>query len=260
MTGARISLLVATPVAGGVVAQDYLHGLVALQAHVMQLGWGMHYVSAADGLVTRTRNGFASMVVRDERFTHLLMLDADVVVPPAGIERLVRSGHAVCGCVVPFRKVNWERVHRLAKAVPTASEEELRAISNEYAVRLEPGQQAIDGFVPVRAIGSAAMLISREALVAMAGSDLVQEARTGISASDGTSSGWTFFETYVDEDGVYLSEDYAFCDRWRRMGGTIHADLQTPTQHIGPVVVQGDIAASFRASTAMVEGERAREA
>lgn len=256
MTAGRVSLLVATPVAGGVVSQDYLHGLVTLQTHLTALGWGMHYVSAADGLVTRTRNGFASMVVRNERFTHLLMLDADVVVPPEGIERLVRSGHEVCGCVVPFRKVNWERVHRLVQAVPTASQEQLRAISNEYAVRLLPGVGAVDGFVPVQAIGSAAMLISREALVAMTGSGLVQEARTGISASDGASSGWTFFETYVDDDGVYLSEDYAFCDRWRRMGGTVQADLQTPTQHIGPLVVQGDIAASFRASTAMVEAER----
>ena len=257
MSPDRVRLLVATPVGGGVVSQDYVHGLVALQAHLARLGWGMEYVSKADGLVTRSRNIFASMVVRDERFTHLLMLDADVVVPPEGIERLVRSGHDVCGCVVPFRTVNWDRVSRMAAAVPGAGPDELRMIAAEYAVRLVPGERTVDGFASVRAIGSAAMLISRQALVAMAASDLVQEATLGLSAADGATGGWTFFETYVDEHGVYLSEDYAFCDRWRRMGGTVQADLHTETQHIGPVVVQGDIAESIRASSAMMEAERA---
>ena len=259
MSAERIRLLVGTPVGGGVVSQDYLHGLVRLQSHLARLGWGMEYVTKADGLVTRSRNIFASTVVRDDSYTHLLMLDADVVIPPEGIERLVRSGHDVCGCVVPFRNVNWERVSRLAKAAPDADPEDFRHIAAEFAFRLVPGSRPVDGFMPVTAIGSAAMLISRKALVQIAASDLVQEAMLGLNAPDGATGGWTFFETYVDEWGVYLSEDYAFCDRWRRLGGTTYADLETATEHIGPVRIQGDFAASVRASTLMVEEERAAE-
>jgi hypothetical protein len=37
---------------------------------------------------------------------------------------------------------------------------------------------------------------------------------------------WRFFDCMVDPDsGRYLSEDYAFCRRWRDMGGKVFADL-----------------------------------
>ena len=247
MSPDRVRLLVATPVGGGVVSQDYVHGLVALQAHLARLGWGMEYVSKADGLVTRSRNIFASMVVRDETYTHLLMLDADVVVPPEGIERLVRSGHDVCGCVVPFRTMNWERVSRLATAVPDADPDDFRHIAAEYAVRLVPGNPPVDGFLPVTAIGSAAMLISRTALVRIIEAGLVQHAVDGMAAADGRHDGWTFFDPFVDENGIYLSEDYALCHRWRATGGQVVADMQTTTRHIGPVPIPGDIAGTMTA-------------
>lgn len=252
-------LLVATPVGGGVVAHDYVHGINALRQHLADLDWSMEYVSQPDGLVTRSRNAFASYVVRSERFTHLLMLDADVVVPPAGIERLVKSGNDVAGGVVPLRNVNWTRVREHLDQRPAATIEELRAISSEYAVTFDRGQKAIDGFIPVRHIGSAAMLISRAALVTMSESSVVTYARNGLHAADQRHDGWTFFDPLVDDDGNYLSEDYAFCDRWRSLGGTVWADLRTPTRHIGPVGIAGDIATSIAASTEVIRDRRSRE-
>lgn len=242
-------LLVATPVAGGVVAHEYLHGIHAMATRLAELGWSMEFVSRADGLVTRSRNSFASQVARSEVFTHLLMLDADVVLPPEGIERLVNSGHDVAGCVVPLRDVSWTRVREHLDKDPDASPDELRAISASYAVNFEHGRPAIDGFVPVKHVGSAAMLISRAALVALAHSDSVGYAERGLSAADGRDDGWNFFDPFIDAEGTYLSEDYAFCDRWHSLGGQVWADIRTPTRHIGPVAINGDIAASISASS-----------
>jgi hypothetical protein len=252
--------LVATPVGGGVVAHDYVHGINALRQHLVDLDWSVEFVSQPDGLVTRSRNSFASYVVRNERFTHLLMLDADVVVPPAGIERLVLSGHDVAGCVVPLRNVNWTRVREHLDQRPAATVEELRAIASEYAVTFDRGQKAVDGFIPVRHIGSAAMLISRAALVTMSESNTVTYARNGLHAPDQHHEGWTFFDPLVDDDGNYLSEDYAFCDRWQALGGQVWADLRTPTRHIGPVGIAGDIATSIAASSDVIRALREREA
>jgi hypothetical protein len=252
-------VMVGTPVGGGVVSHDYLHGVLALQRHFSELGWRHEIVTIPDGLVTRSRNAFASTVVRNPEVTHLLMLDADVVVAPEGLERLVRADHDVCGAVVALRQVGWARVRAHLDVCADASAAELRAIANEHAVQMLPDQRPVDGFIPVRSIGSAAMLISRAALVELSRTSLVQRIDHGLAAPDGESSGWTFFDPIVDDHGVYLSEDYAFCERWRSTGGTVWADLRTPTRHIGPVAVEGDIGRSLAAATRAVRARRSTD-
>jgi len=252
-------VMLGTPVGGGVVSHDYLHGVLAVQRHFTELGWRHEIVTIPDGLVTRSRNAFASAVVRNPDITHLLMLDADVVVAPDGVERLVRAGHDVCGAVVALRQIGWQRVREHLDECPDATAEDLRSIANEYAVQMLPGQRRVDGFVPVRFIGSAAMLISRAALVVLSDTDQVERVENGLPGPDGLDSGWTFFDPIVDEAGTYLSEDYAFCERWRLSGGTIWADLQTPTRHIGPVPIEGDIGRSVSAASAALKARRAPE-
>jgi hypothetical protein len=114
-----------------------------------------------------------------------------------------------------------------------------------------------DGFAPVRAIGSAALLISREALVRIAESGLVAHAHSGMYAADQHEDGWTFFDPFVDEDGHYLSEDYALCHRWRTLGGQVWADLETTTRHIGPVTITGDIHGSLAAASDLARRDAA---
>ena len=48
-------VLVGTPVGGGVVSHDYLHGVLDVQRRFAELGWGIEIVTIADGLVTRSR-------------------------------------------------------------------------------------------------------------------------------------------------------------------------------------------------------------
>ncbi|HLP23348.1 MAG TPA: hypothetical protein VK139_04825 [Microbacteriaceae bacterium] len=250
------NILIGTPVANGVVTHDYFQFMVVLTMHFQRLGWGFRVVTQPDGLVTRSRNAFASTVVRNEEYTHLLMFDADVTASPEGIERIIRSGKDFVGCVVPFRKTHWDRVEDALSALPDVTIDDVRAVANGYAYWPEKGARPVDGFIEAHAIGSAIMLISREALVAISESELVDFATAGLPASDGEHSGWTFFDPYVDENGVYLSEDYALCDRWRKLGGAIWADLETTTRHIGPVVVEGDIAQSITTATRLVRARK----
>ena len=58
---------------------------------------------------------------------------------------------------------------------------------------------------------------------------------------------WLFFDCMVDPDsGRYLSEDYAFCRRWRDIGGKIWVDLQCKLMHLGQHNFRGDLAESLR--------------
>ena len=36
-----------------------------------------------------------------------------------------------------------------------------------------------------------------------------------------------------------MSEDFAFCDRWRALGGTVWVDLTLGLNHTGPVKFEG---------------------
>ena len=58
---------------------------------------------------------------------------------------------------------------------------------------------------------------------------------------------WLFFDCMVDPDsGRYLSEDYAFCRRWRDIGGKVHVDLNCKLMHLGQHMFRGDLAESLR--------------
>jgi hypothetical protein len=58
---------------------------------------------------------------------------------------------------------------------------------------------------------------------------------------------WLFFDCMVDPDSRrYLSEDFAFCRRWRDMGGKVYVDLNSKLQHAGQHLYRGDLIESLK--------------
>jgi hypothetical protein len=56
------------------------------------------------------------------------------------------------------------------------------------------------------------------------------------------------FDTMIlPESGEYLSEDYAFCHRWRAIGGRIWLDTKSRLTHIGSFEYHGNPVARFAA-------------
>jgi hypothetical protein len=50
-----------------------------------------------------------------------------------------------------------------------------------------------------------------------------------------------FFATSIDHTGALLSEDYHFCELFRKHGGKIHAHPFVKLEHVGTHVFGGDI-------------------
>ena len=56
-----------------------------------------------------------------------------------------------------------------------------------------------------------------------------------------SSNLFALFDCIIDpESGAYLSEDYSFCLRWRRIGGEIWLDAASKLNHSGPYEFVGD--------------------
>lgn len=257
----NVSILVGVPCTQGGVTEACLHSLLALDRRCRDLGWGLTITTRADGLVTRTRNIFATHVVRSPEYTHLLMIDSDMGFEPSVIERLVRSGHDVVGACVPFREVRWSRVRSFLDEVPDLTADEMASIAHGHAVTFErsdaSGRTAtsVDGFLPARFLGGALVLIGREALVRLTDSDQVEAYDRGAPWLDDDPSGWTFFDPVIDpESRNYLSEDYAFCHRWRAIGGTIWVDMLSSVTHHGMVAVSGQPAVTLRTAQRLADG------
>lgn len=56
--------------------------------------------------------------------------------------------------------------------------------------------------------------------------------------------------------GRYLSEDYAFCRRWRDLGGKVFVDTQSKLAHHGTFTYRGDFGAAFAQDPARAVGSQ----
>jgi hypothetical protein len=65
-----------------------------------------------------------------------------------------------------------------------------------------------------------------------------------------SSNLFALFDCIIDpETGTYLSEDYSFCLRWRKIGGEIWIDAASKLSHCGPYEFIGDHAPRFYGAT-----------
>jgi len=55
-----------------------------------------------------------------------------------------------------------------------------------------------------------------------------------------------FFDTMIEpETKRYLSEDYAFCRLWQKIGGTVYADITSGLTHYGTYAFKGNVGTQF---------------
>src|SRR5205085_7019744 len=97
-------------------------------------------------------------------------------------------------------------------------------------------------FAKVAYGGTGFLMISREAVQKMTDAHPELRAKMGDMADPLAPEAVMLFETMIEpETGQYLSEDYAFCRRWRDLGGEIWADVEARLTHTGPATYHGSV-------------------
>lgn len=244
-------VLVATPCYISAVSMNYVISLFDLTTHAHRHGLACVLHMHSETLIPRARNAMVRRFLADETLTHLFWIDSDVGFRPEAVCRLLLSDKDVCAAVYPMKRLDWPD-----GGLPrTMTQEAFQTRYAEFPFNpIDHGTPIgetvdADGFIEVAGAPNGFMCIKRSVFTAM-----MERYPTLKSAPEGhpdPSQGrplWLFFDCMVEPDtGRYLSEDYAFCRRWRDTGGKIWVDADTTLQHLGQVNFSGNLFETLRA-------------
>ncbi len=246
---ARPVLLVATPCFGGLVHHGYMLSICALMDRAAGEGFAVDLaLMAGDALITRSRSVLVARFLDHARATHLLFVDADIAFEPEQVIRMLRFDRDFVAGLYPIKSVDWAAVPRRVVAGETLASAGLTYVGTPFEgadARVE------DGFATARYAGTGLQLLKRCVLQRMVAGHpelRFRAVHTLAGAQPRSENLCALFDPEIDrETGAYLSEDYAFCRRWRALGGDIWLDLRSRITHVGTDQFRGDAATRFSA-------------
>lgn len=240
------TIVVGTPCYGGVVTEIYMQSCLALlrAAAARNISIRIHTLPN-DPLLSRARNRIAAQFLADETATHLMFIDADMGFEPEQFFRLLDFDKPVVAAVGPYKTIAWDRVRQAIDR--GASNVEAASLIYALSIRSTPGEQTVirtkgaDGFARIDYVGTAFMLIRREAFETIAARNPTIAYEDDTSGAVSPIRHYAFFNTRIDpETKKYLSEDYSFCRLWLDVGGDVWVDLRSRLRHVGQHVFSGD--------------------
>lgn len=236
------SLMIATPMYGGMCTGHYVAGLLGTINKMKSVGVPVYWAQIMnESLITRARNDLARLFL-EKGFDYLMFIDADISFDGHAVAQLMACDRdIVCG-MYPKKEIDWAKVEQAAKA----GKENLAEYGGAFVFNMAGEKQETDedGCIEVRHAGTGFMLIKRRVFEIL--KDHVPTYRTS-SFKDPNTGEYVkpltheFFATSIDSTGALLSEDYHFCDLWRKHGGKIYAQPFIKLEHVGTYVFGGNI-------------------
>ena len=232
----------------GAWESDFVRSLLALQEACRERGVGLHVdMMGGEALITRGRSRLAAHFLAHPQATHIMFIDADIGFAPQNVFRLLEADKDVIAAVCPLKKIDWGKLRAAAKADVA----DLEAASIGYVVRFLPNAQnsveVENGFAQVAYGGTGFLMIKRNAMQRICDAHPELRAKMGDMGDSLAPEAVMVFDTMVEpETGQYLSEDYAFCRRWRDLGGEIWADFEARLTHVGHATYTGSLMQALR--------------
>lgn len=195
---------------------DGLNPLIATPCHgdkacinyvtsILKLSPAPNFYFASGSLITQLRNQCVQHFINGN-WTHLFFIDSDIGFDPASFSRLLHSGFDVVAAPYAFRSDD-------------------ASVQGGFSVDIKGlGSVSDTGFAAIDYAPTGFMCIARSVIEKMA--------MAGIGKHE-------FFDTMrVDDD--YLPEDFAFCRRWRDIGGLVYLDTRAFLSHQGTKLYRRD--------------------
>jgi len=246
-------ILVATPCFGGMVSQNYMLSVIRLMSYAKSTAFDVSLsMLGYDALISRARSTLVAAFLDNPAATHLLFVDADISFEPQQVERLLRFDKDFTGALYPLKSIDWDFIPQ--RCVERGESVQQAALSYVGTFCPEAERKQEGDFVTGIYAGGGFQLIRRSALEQMIAAypethfSRVHSLPISGARREAVQSANLFalFDCIIDpETGAYLSEDYSFCLRWRRIGGEIWIDAASKLTHSGPYEFVGDHASRF---------------
>lgn len=237
-------LFIAVPCYDSTVTEPFMMSTLKTMMKFNALGLQTVLATVSDSLVTRARNTLVARFMAQTECTHMMFIDADIEYDPDSIMKLLWHNKDIIAAAYPIKEIVWKKVEERVKNGEGAAEAAKN--SSRYAFSLiKPGQTTIsmsNGAVAAYDLGTGFMLIKRETFQTMFEKypELKYVDDTGALNEEEKKYTYALFDTLIDENGRYLSEDYAFCRYWQRLGGLTWLDPSIDLTHVGRYRYVGD--------------------
>lgn len=239
----RPKVMIATPMYGGMCTSFYVQGLLETINKMRELGVQTYWAQITnESLITRARNELVRVFLASDA-DYLMFIDADIAFRgPDVLQLLAADADVVCG-IYPKKEVDWKRV---AQAAKDGEVENLADFGGAFVLNMIGNSDAEtddSGLIEIRHGGTGFMLIKRGVFAHLA--PYVPVYRTSSAKTESGSYVQPlvneFFATSIDDTGALLSEDYHFCELWRKHGGKVFANPFIKLEHVGTYVYGGNI-------------------
>lgn len=208
-----------------------------------------------DSLVSRARNNLVARAMANQKMTHIMFIDNDISWDPLDILKLMLSNKNIVGGIYPLKNYNWSKLANNPNIINELilkknSSQFKDFITNEsmiqynllkYNVNYLSTTLNIDkNLTKVKHIATGFMMIQRTVIEKMSSAFPSTKYVDDVNflKSNENDFAYALFDCGVEE-GHYFSEDWLFCHRWTKMGGSIWADVSISLNHTGIEDYQG---------------------
>ena len=242
----NVSIMVGTPVHSE-CSIHYTQALLELQQLCMKNKVKITFSLVKSSLVTQGRNLCVAGFL-DSEYTHLLFIDSDIYVDAQSIFEMIKKDKEVISIPYPLKTMRWDKLYSKIQDGEVKEPADLKKWLNTYPMRVQNHQdiKMDDGVIEVTHSPTGCMLIKREVfdkmIKAYPDKNIVQKSVINGEYVDKPHL-WNFFDTLHDpETKTYMGEDFAFCKRWKDLGGKCYAYVNDTIIHVGEHQYEGRFA------------------
>lgn len=202
-----------------------------------------------DSLVTRARNNLVAKAMSDVTVTHLMFIDNDITWDPVNIIKLIIANKPIVGGIYPLKKYNWEKLANdpeyIKKMIEKKNNSRVKNIMDDdllvqYSLlnynlnHIGNSIKIENNLTEVRHVATGFMMIKRGVIEKMSEAFPHTKYTDDVNYLEEHENKYAYalFDCGV-EDGHYLSEDWLFCNRWKKIGGKVYIDVSINLSHTG---------------------------
>ena len=259
---AKPHLVILTPCYNSSMYVTYTESLLQTMFMCKDLGINatIHFCRN-DSLVSRARNNLIAKAMNIPTATHFLFIDADITWSPFDILKLLVADKPIVGGIYPIKNYEFNKLASNPNFVSDifnrknksqlkdsfSNKEYLQTNLVRYNINYASNNLEIENnLTKVKHLATGFMLIKRTVIELMSKAFPQTKYVDDVGFLSGKENDFAYalFDCGV-EDGHYFSEDWMFCHRWQKMGGSVYTDITINLDHTGIETYKGSFISSL---------------